>query len=152
LRSLPHKITVHLVEREPVARWQHEDKTMVIDAEGFELTAAKVEQFPNLPLIVGDVEPKQTEALLSLLSEYPMVASRLKAAVRVAERRWNLHLQPNITVRLPEDYAQEAMARLTRLIKDQKITERDVKAIDLRLPEKVYIEPVNQDKPSDSGE
>jgi len=145
LRNLPNKIIVRLVEREPVARAQHDKKTIVIDAEGKELTAAKIDQFSHLPLIVGDVASSQTEALLSLLAKFPMISQRLKAAVRVAERRWNLHLRPNVTVRLPETGAHDAMIRLTKLIKEQKITDRNVKSIDLRLPEKVFIEPVEME-------
>ncbi len=149
LRNLPNKIVVQLVERKPVARWQHDKKTIVIDAEGKELKAAKIDQFSHLPLIVGDVASTQTEELLSLLAGFPMISQSLKAAVRVAERRWNLHLRPDITVRLPEADVFDAMTRLTKLIKEQKITDRNVKAIDLRLAEKVFIEPIEMENGED---
>lgn len=141
LRSLPNKIMVRLTERRPMARWQHDNKTTVIDREGRELTAAKPEQFPNLPLVVGDAAPEQTKALLAQLHAYPVVAQTLKAAVRVGKRRWNLYLQPNVLIRLPERGMPEALSKLTDLIQEQKITDRDILAVDMRLPDRLVIEP-----------
>lgn len=152
IRSMPNKILVHLKERQPIARWQHNDKTVVIDHDGKELTAAKPDQFLNLPLVVGNAAPEQTKDLLSLLQEYPVVARLLKAAVRVGERRWNFFIQPNLLIRLPERNIGEALVKLTQLIQEQKITDRNIVAVDLRLPDRMVIEPGAQPKSPDFGE
>lgn len=141
LRSMPNKIIVRLAERHPMARWQHDEKTVVIDRVGRELAAAKPENFPNLPLVVGDAAPEQTKALLARLHAYPPIAQALKAAVRVGKRRWNLYLQPNILIRLPELDMDAALIKLTQLIQEQKIMERAIVAVDLRLPDRLVIEP-----------
>jgi cell division protein FtsQ len=141
IRSLPHGIIIRLVEREPIARWQHDDKTVVIDGKGRELTAAKPEQFANLPLVVGNAAPAQTQALLMMLADYPVVARVLKAAVRVGQRRWNFYLQPDILVRLPEHDPDAALARLTRLIQNDKVLDRPIAAIDLRFADREILEP-----------
>ena len=65
----------------------------------------------------------------------------MKAAVRASERRWNLHLRPEIMVRLPEGNITSALQRLAQLIREQKILERNIVAIDLRFPDKFVIEP-----------
>ncbi len=152
LRSMPSKIIVRLVERQPMARWQHHDKTVVIDRDGRELTAAKPENFPNLPLVVGNAAPEQTKALLSLLREYPVVVQVLKAAVRVGERRWNFYIQPNLLIRLPERDEAVALTKLSQLIQEQKVTDRNVVAIDLRLPDRMIIEPGTQPSTPQYGE
>lgn len=152
LRSMPDRIIVRLKEREPIARWQHDDKTVVIDGKGEEIQAAKPEQFANLPLVVGNAAAEQTQALLSLLREYPVVARVLKAAVRVGERRWNFYIHPNLLIRLPAEDTATALGKLTKLIQDQKILERNVIAIDLRDPSRMAIEPGTQPSSPDYGE
>jgi len=152
LRSMPDRIIIRLKEREPMARWQHDDKTIVIDSEGNELTAAKPEQFANLPLVVGNAAAEQTQALLSLLQDYPVVARVLKAAVRVGERRWNFYIHPNLLIRLPEDETRPALNKLTKLIQEQKILDRNVVAIDLRDPTRIAIEPGTQPAAPQYGE
>ncbi|NTU76299.1 MAG: FtsQ-type POTRA domain-containing protein [Alphaproteobacteria bacterium] len=52
-RRLPDTILVRLTERQPLARWQHNNKTVVIDATGAVLATAKPELFATLPLVVG---------------------------------------------------------------------------------------------------
>lgn len=149
VRVLPDKIAVKLTERKPFARWQKKDKTVVVDADGAPLDAARVELFGALPLIVGDVAPEQTREFLDLLSSFPDIAQRLKGAVRVSERRWNVHLTPDVTVRLPENGVRAAMERLSALMEEKKILDLDVKTIDLRLLDKIYIEPVSPEVPSE---
>jgi len=144
IRSLPNKIVIKLKERQPIARWKNQEKTIVIDAQGQELTAAVPEQFASLPLVVGNAAPEQTQSLLSLLHEYPVVSRVLKAAVRVGERRWNLYLHPNLLIRLPELQTHVALEKLTKLIEEQKVLDRNVVAVDLRFPDRMVIEPGQQ--------
>ncbi|NCC02850.1 MAG: FtsQ-type POTRA domain-containing protein [Proteobacteria bacterium] len=141
IRSLPNRIVIQLTERQPIARWQHNETISVIDGEGRELTAAKAEFFSNLPLVMGEAAPEQTKTLLATLQNYPVVTRVLKTAVRVSERRWNLYLNPDLLIRLPEDDMESALDKLTSLIEDKKIFDRDIKAIDLRIPDRMIIEP-----------
>lgn len=140
-RRLPDVIIVRLYERVPMARWQHQNKVVVIDAEGKELPEARLEQFPSLPLVVGSDAPTETQALLAALDDYPAIEQAMTAAVRVGERRWDLHLEPKVIVRLPEKGVADALKRLSDLVTGQKILERDIVAIDLRLPDRMVIEP-----------
>jgi len=140
-RRLPDTIVVHLTERVPMARWQHDNHTVIIDTMGIPLSDAHVDQFANLPLVVGTDAPAQTQVLLYNLNNFPAVQQATTAAVRVSERRWDLHLQPNIIARLPEKDVDDALLRLSKLITDDKILERDLVAIDLRLPDRIGLEP-----------
>jgi cell division protein FtsQ len=140
-RILPDKILVHLVERVPLARWQHENRTVVIDSEGKELPDARPDQFASLPLVVGAGAPTETQKLLQDLKEYPDVQKLVTASVRVSERRWDLHLEPDVIVRLPEEDVDLALGRLAQLIDEKKILERNVSAIDLRMPDRLILEP-----------
>lgn len=139
-RLLPDTIFVHMTERQPLARWQHEGRTVVIDLQGQELPDADLNQFAELPLVVGASAPSETKNLLDALKPYPAITEKLTAAVRVSERRWDLHLQSKVVVRLPETGMPGALKTLSELITEKKILERDISAIDLRLPDRMIIE------------
>ncbi len=139
-RHLPDLIYIRLSERQPLARWQHEGRTVVIDTHGEELPDAPLEQFGDLPLVVGADAPPETRNLFDALKNFPSIADKMTAAVRVGARRWDLHLQPKIIVRLPETNMVAALHMLSDLITTKKILERDITAIDLRLPDRLIIE------------
>jgi len=141
-RRLPGTIYVRLTERVPMARWQKENSAIVvIDRTGKELPGASPERFSHLPLVVGESAPAKAEELFRMLSIYPSMREIMKAAVLVGERRWNLHLQPGVVVRLPEQGAAKAMKKLAELIEKEKILDRSVEAIDLRFSNRFIIEP-----------
>jgi cell division protein FtsQ len=140
-RRLPDTIFVRLVERAPLALWQRDNQVAVIDAEGKILPDASPDQFAQLPLLVGAGAAAEGTTLIDSLRTYPAVRQKMTAAVRVGERRWDLRLQPNVVARLPETDVTTALGRLSLLIADQKILERDIVAIDLRLPDRLIIEP-----------
>jgi cell division protein FtsQ len=139
-RRLPDTIVVRLTERRPLAVWQHEQQLRVVDATGAVLAEDELWRFRHLPLIVGSGAPDAAPALLDMLHAEPAVSARVAAAIRVAERRWELELQNGIRVRLPEQGAAEALARLARLEADYRLFERDIVAIDLRMPDRLVIQ------------
>ncbi|MBV8060368.1 MAG: FtsQ-type POTRA domain-containing protein [Alphaproteobacteria bacterium] len=140
-RHLPDTLQVHLTERQPLARWQHEGQISVIDINGHELPDAKLDSFGQLPLLVGGGAPQEARDLITMLSLYPHITEKMTAAVRVGDRRWDLHLQPRVVAKLPEANQAAALKRLDEMVVAQKILERDVVTIDLRLPDRLIIEP-----------
>jgi cell division protein FtsQ len=140
-RRLPDTIVVLLTERVPAALWQHDDHIVVIDADGQVLPAAKAEDFPKLPLVVGFGADKEAQNFLTLLKAYPDIQSKTDSAVRVGDRRWDLHMLSKIVVRLPEQDVETALHRLSVLMAQEKVLDRDIVAIDLRIPDRLIIEP-----------
>jgi cell division protein FtsQ len=142
-RRLPDVIYVRLTERVPLARWQHENHVSLIDTQGMELPDANPASFPQLPLVVGADAAGYALDLLNELKGYPAVADKMTAAARVGERRWDIYLQPKIVAKLPQDHTDNALRRLSNLITDQQILARDVSSIDLRIPDRLVIEPLD---------
>jgi cell division protein FtsQ len=140
-RRLPDTIIVRLTEREPLARWQHDNRTIVIDANGKELPEAPLEQFSNLPMVVGAGAAVEAHKLLDALKDYPEVADKMTAAVWVGLRRWDIYLTPKIPVRMPEGGLPNGLKRLSDLITDKKILDRNIASIDLRIPDQIILEP-----------
>ncbi len=145
-RRLPDTIYVRLFERIPMARWQKDDKFLVIDNQGRVLPTAKAEDFPQLPQVVGAGADSAAEELLSLLKGFPDIRDKMDAAVRVGERRWNLRLARKLDVRLPELDIETALNRLSVLISEEKILDRPLVAVDLRIPDRLVLEPTEEPK------
>lgn len=138
-RRLPRVLYLRLSERRPLALWQLDGKLSVIDRSGHVISGVPVKQFANLPLVVGPGAPEQASALLALLEREPALKPLVTAGVRVSKRRWNLRLRGGIDVRLPEADAAEAWSQLARLEREHGLLDRDVVAIDLRLPGRLVV-------------
>jgi cell division protein FtsQ len=63
----------------------------------------------------------------------------MRAAVLVAERRWNVVLKNGIDVRLPETEVEQALSTLVTLDRNNKLLSRDITVVDLRLPDRVTV-------------
>lgn len=138
-RRLPDTIYLRLVEREPIALWQHDGKLAVIDREGVVVSREHLGRFAGLPMVVGEDAAEHAEAIIAILRTRPVVSDAVAAIVRVAGRRWDLRLKADVTVQLPEDGAARAVARLAELIARDGILARDVIAIDMRLPDRLVV-------------
>ncbi len=56
-RALPGTLYVRIVEREPVALWQHQGKVSLVDDNGAVMNGIDSAPYQHLPLIVGDDAP-----------------------------------------------------------------------------------------------
>lgn len=152
-RRLPHALKVTLVERRPVALWQHDGVFMLVDKDGHQIPGS-IDGYESLPLVVGDGAPIASIDLFAMLAKEPSIAPRVKAAVRVGSRRWNLRLDDavkGLEVRLPEDNEAEALHHLAQLEKDHGLTTRHVSMVDLRLPDRLVVK-TGQEQASQAGE
>ncbi len=139
-RRFPGTILVKLVERHPLALWQHDGKLALVDDTGSVIARDHIERFASLPIVVGDDAPQYAPALLAMLGSEPGLKSRVTAAVRVSGRRWNLRLDNAIDVRLPEERAEAAWKRLADLDRAYGLLRRDIIAIDLRMPDRLVLQ------------
>lgn len=138
-RALPGTLYIRIVEREPVAMWQNGGKLALVDDNGVVMTGIDIAPYHALPLIIGDNAPKHVAELLTMLTSQPELTKRFSAAIWVGDRRWNIRLNGDIEVKLPEDNAQNAWKHLAELQDEQRLLDRDVKEIDLRLEDKMFI-------------
>jgi len=158
-RRLPGNLHVAIVERQPVAIWQNNGEHVLVDRDGRTIPGS-IAGFEELPLVVGDGAGARADELLTMLGAEPQLATRVKAAVRVANRRWNLMLddaQKGLEVRLPEDQPEAAWARLAQLERERALSARQVSMIDLRTPDRMVLKterpasPAENSKRKDNG-
>jgi cell division protein FtsQ len=139
-RRLPGTLYVRLVERKPLAVWQHDGKQELIDRDGTVIPVTDLSRFAKLPTIVGDDEARHgAAALIDLLAHEPDLAPRVTAAVLVGDRRWNLRVDNAIDVMLPEDDPAGAWAKLAKLERTSQVLQRDVQTVDMRLPDRLVM-------------
>lgn len=151
-RRLPGSLHLALVERTPVAIWQNNGEHVLVDGEGHQIPGS-IAGFEDLPLVVGDGAGVRADELLTMLAAEPGLASRVKAAVRVGNRRWNVMLDDavhGLEVRLPEEGAEAAWHRLAQLEKEKGVTNRAIAMIDLRTPDRLVLKTERPASPAET--
>jgi cell division protein FtsQ len=138
-RRLPDTLHIRLVERQPLAFWQQHGKLVLIDHDGVVVPTERLDGFGNLIVLVGPDAPAQGAALIDMLATEPALAAHVTAAVRVGGRRWNLHLDNNVDIALPEDDPAAGWRRLAQLERRDGILEREIQEVDLRLPDRLVV-------------
>lgn len=146
-RMLPDTVLLHIEERKPLALWQNRGEFHLIDEEGSVILRQGLERFSDLPIVVGPDAPAHAKALLETLQAEPELMDRVRAAVRVSGRRWNLVLENGVDVQLPEDDPRGAWLRLAEYERKHRVLERDVEALDLRLPDRLIVRKASKPKP-----
>ena len=147
-RSLPDTLHIRIVEREPAAMWQHQGKMTPVDDTGVLMSDIDTAPYQHLPLIIGDNAPQHVSELLAILATEPDLAKRFASATRMGDRRWNVRLtgtSGTIEVRLPEENPSEAWKKLAEMEKHEKLLDRDVQVIDLRLDGRMFIKTAPQE-------
>jgi cell division protein FtsQ len=135
----PGTLSIEIAEHKPFALWQRGGDVFVIDKTGTEIIPFDESRFAKLPLMVGGGANETAQSFLADLLSEPDIAGQMRAAVLVAGRRWDLHLDNGVTVKLPEKGAREALQRLVKLNSERQLLARDVSVVDLRLPDRVTV-------------
>lgn len=141
-RQFPGTVRVHLVERTPLALWQTRARHAVLDTDGQEIRGADPGAFAQLLVVVGADAPEHARDFLALLASEPDLKARATAAVRVATRRWDVILDGETRVLLPEQQAAAAWARLAEAQRRDGLLERAVAQIDLRVQDRITVRPI----------
>jgi cell division protein FtsQ len=140
-RRFPGHVHLVIEERTPFAIWQNRGRFALIDRQGRVILRDAVERFAHLPLVVGEGAATEAAALFGVLALYPEVQRRVTAAVRVHQRRWNLRLVSGADVLLPEGHEAAALERLVALHHESQVLDRQLVAVDLRLPDRMVLRP-----------
>lgn len=138
-KSYPATLEIALVERQPFAIWQSGSQLSLIDRNGDVIVPLPGREFVNLPLVIGYGAPQRAENIVALSAMHPELASRIKAFIRVGDRRWDLRFDNGVTVRLPDGEEASALVELASMERSERILSRDIVSIDLRASDRVAI-------------
>lgn len=138
-RLWPTKLEIEVERRQAYARWQEDGEISVIDYNGERLLAERASDHADLPLVIGPGAGPAAEQLLITLEDLPQLRGRLRALVRVGERRWNVELKSGTIIALPEEGAPRALERLEALHVQHALLDRPVSTLDMRAPGRLAV-------------
>lgn len=138
-RLFPNKLHITVVERRPYAIWQENKRFHVIDHTGQVMSKLSPKKWSHLPVVAGEGAQQAAAELVNQLEEHSSLRLLVRAAARVADRRWTLYLANGIKVMLPARGVPEALQRLADLESGQGILGRDIASIDLRLTDRIAL-------------
>ena len=140
VRPLSGMLNIKITERTPVFIWRMQDGLQLVDAEGHVVAQAKGRfEHGDLPLIAGEgAELAATEAAALLKVAAPL-GKRVRGLARVGSRRWDVVLDRNQRILLPETGAAEALERIVALEDMQNLLARDLTVVDLRIPNRPTV-------------
>ena len=143
-RVLPGSVTIDVRERVPFALSQVNGSVALIDRDGVTITDRGLGTYSELMLVVGDVSPEKLQQLDELTAVTPELAGRIRSAVRINGRRWDLLFRNGVRVKLPSEMASEydmarAWGRFEKLNEKHRLLEREVSVIDLRLQDRLVV-------------
>lgn len=141
MRLWPDRLAVIIEERVPRALWQFEESFQVIDADGVVIDGADPSEFLDLPRVVGAEANTDADAVISLISAYPEIASRTTHAIKVGERRWSLRLASGGEILLPQDDPASALATLSALHAERGVLDYEAQVFDVRNPGEMVMRP-----------
>ncbi|MEC7761805.1 MAG: cell division protein FtsQ/DivIB [Pseudomonadota bacterium] len=128
-------LEIAVTERQPVLIWRHKGGIDMLDATGHRVASLKERGArPDLPLIVGQGAGAEVEQALALLDAAGPIAPRLRGLVRVGERRWDLVLDQDQRIMLPDVAPIAALEQVLALDEAQDVLARDLTHIDMRNP------------------
>lgn len=136
----PDTLEVRIDERQPFAIWQHGSQLTIVERDGDVIAPFASGRHAVLPLVIGYGAAADAATFVDKIKQLPALASRVKGYIRVAERRWDLRLENGITLKLPENGQDEALAEVLRLDREGGLLSRDITAVDMRLTDRVVVQ------------
>ncbi|MEM7506290.1 MAG: cell division protein FtsQ/DivIB [Pseudomonadota bacterium] len=135
-------LRVALTERLPAILWRDgEGDLHVLDREGVSIAPAGPRaQHPELVVLLGTDAPTHVAEALEILRTAPTLKPRLRALIRVGNRRWDVVLDRDQKILLPEEYPARALARVMGLhFGEDELLDRDLSVIDMRIADRPVL-------------
>ncbi len=132
-------LVAEVTERQPVALWRNREGLGVVDSQGVVIrdVSARSER-ADLPIVAGAGAEKMMPEALDILRAAAPLGERV-GLVRMGERRWDVVLDRDQRILLPETGAVRALERVIALNQVQDMLERDLAVVDMRLSERPTI-------------
>ncbi len=128
-------LALSVTERVPAILWRSAVGLEMLDSEGVRVAYLSQRALrPELPIIAGQGADRHVAEALELLDAAVPLGDRLRGLVRMGERRWDVVLDRNQRIRLPETGAVAALERVLALHRAQDLLARDLLVADLRNP------------------
>ncbi len=134
------QLVITIEERIPKMVWRNGNRIFLLDETGIRVAEVprRAVRF-DLPLVIGggaDMAIDEAQALFDMAAP---LEERIRALVRVGERRWDVVLDGDQVVKLPEFGAEDALRRIVDMQNTQQIMDWNLSIIDMRDPNRPLI-------------
>ena len=113
---------------------------------GVVLEAVRLDDMPDLPLLIGPAANLHAGELARLTQSAPHLKPAMAGATWVGGRRWDLRFQTGEVLALPEGEAaaHKALARFARMDQSVQLLGKGYVRIDMRDPKRMLIRLSNE--------
>ena len=145
-RVLPNIIKIKILENQPIAIWQNKKNNKLITANGDIIFDGNVNDFKNdFPIIKGKKSVENIFSILKILKTNKNFSKNIWSLTFINERRWDLHFNQGLVVRLPSKDIKKAWEKIIKLQKNYNVLNLKLTEIDLRNPKQI-LGKINFDK------
>ena len=145
-RVLPNIIKIKILENQPIAIWQNKKNNRLITANGDIIFDGNVNDFKNdFPIIKGNKSKENISSILEILETNQNFYENIWSLTFINERRWDLHFNQGLVVRLPSKDIKKAWEKIIKLQKNYNVLNLKLTEIDLRNPKQI-LGKINFDK------
>jgi cell division protein FtsQ len=133
-------LEIRAIERVPAVVWRSPDGLQLLDSHG--VRVAEIDdrrRRADLPLIVGVGADQAVSEALEVIAAAAPLLPKMRGLIRVGNRRWDLVLDQDQTIKLPEVEPEVAISAILRLDREEDLTRRDFVVLDLRDPRRPAI-------------
>jgi len=138
-REFSGAIVINILEHQPAALWQVDNKLWIVSDEGIQIEDENLEYFTHLPMISGVGAEAELEKLLAAVSTNKNLFERVETASWVGGRRWDVYLKNGIKIMLPEDAIATAWQDLAEFEQQEQLLARNILAVDFRVKDKTVV-------------
>ena len=139
MRMFPNQLEITLAERTPFAIWQRDGRHYVVDESGSAISSIDPSRMPGLLVVTGEGAQTAVADLVNQLEGHAALKLEARAASRVGQRRWTLHLDSGAVIALPEDGIDAALTKVEALNVETGIFNKGVALIDLRIADRIVV-------------
>jgi cell division protein FtsQ len=133
-------VQIEIEERRPAIIWRRRDALELLDETGtYVRTASSRLDYPHLNLIAGAGADQHVAQALALYAAARPLAERLRGMVYVGQRRWDVALDRDQRLMLPERDPVQALERIIGLDQAQDLLARDIEVVDMRLESRITL-------------
>lgn len=130
-------LAVTITERKPAVLWRTEASLEMLDATGHRVaTLLDRAARADLPVIAGVGAEENVAEAIAILAAAKPVLSRVRGLVRMGDRRWDMVLDRDQRILLPEAAPAQAVERIMAIDAAEELLARDLAVIDLRNPDR----------------
>ena len=133
-------VEISIVERRPEVVMRRHGAAELLDRFGERAFSGNLElELERLPVISGEGADSKVAEALEIYAAAEPIRDSIRGLVRIGERRWDAVLDGNRVIQLPENDPGGAIRQLLGYERRARLLSREIRAIDLRVPNQVVV-------------